>query len=161
MPIFVMTWPGRAEVAVYDGATAAHAEDRLMDGQVGSLATHGPPRVREVEPGELLTFHPVHDCQDPYSRPATLKMESHRGPGAKTPAPRFTGTREAWFDFQDRAVALLERYPVLCDLVPPVVRAAWEDGTASIFDLLVEVGERVESRLVGSAATPAKATRTR
>lgn len=148
MSIFVMTWPGKPDIALVDETTAAHAEDCLRSGSVRTLRVYGTPQVQEVERGVLLTFHPVQPIKHVGEEPATVSMVTHLGVARSRPEPRFADARTAWFDFQERVGELLERYPALMECVPPVVRASWDDGTTSILDVLVEVGERVVADLV-------------
>lgn len=157
MTLFVMTWPNRPEIALVDEATAAHAEDRLRDGRVRPMNEYGAPQVREVERGVMLTFHPLHFSRHQGEEPASLKMEIHPGAARSRPDPRYASPREAWFDFQELAGALLERYPALLQLVPSVVRDSWSEGTSSILDVLVEVAERVVPDLIDLETSAAKA----
>jgi len=148
MTMFLITWPGRHEAAVCNERTGSHAADRVA--ATTGLRELGQPRVREVAPGAVLSFHPLPQGYVPRTA-ASVLVQEHRGISSLAPDPRFAQASTAWFDFQERVAALLERYPVLSELVPPVVRAAWDAGQASIFDLLVEVGERVEGVLDGAA----------
>lgn len=160
MTMFVMTWAGKPEIAVCEEHTAAEAQERLRL-HVGSrsIAAYGAPTTHEIDRGVLLTFHPLHICDNLTFGEASLKLEIHGGTTVACD-PSLPDSVKAWFDFQERVMELLERYPILTDLVPPVVRAAWDEGTASIIDVLLEVGEGAVPDLINRELTAVKAART-
>ena len=125
MAMFIASWPGWSEVLVFEADSPGVARSLMRDGRV-SPKRQGTANVQPIPDGTMLKMDGRHTQ-------LVLPVEA---------TSRSVGPGVAWFDFQERVGALLERFPSLSDLVPPTVRYRWRTGVISILDVLVEVADR-------------------
>lgn len=141
MVMFILSWIDRPEVVVVDAPNKKYALDMVRDGRIDPYRRYGlPTGVQEVDQTSVTVVSPVPTVGS--DRPATLRVETFIGIAGASPPPRFAPPNISWYEFQEQAKLVLDRFPTLMDLVPATIRLQWSDGMVSILEVLVEIAER-------------------